>query len=264
MSSIEGPLLSDSAGVQSVVRAFGLLEALARSGGEAGLSELAEASNLALPTIHRLVRTLAGLGYVRQLPSRRYALGPGLVRLGEQAERLLAAWARPGLKRLENAVQETANLAVLDGDMVVYVAQVPSRHQMRMFTEVGRRVYPHSTGVGKALLAQLPDPSVLDIVRRTGMPKYTDTTITTEADLLNDLQRIRERGYSIDEGEQERGVRCFAMGVPGAFSLTAVSVSGPDSRVTLPSAATIVPALHEAVRELRSAFEGDTSPKPAE
>jgi IclR family acetate operon transcriptional repressor len=247
--------MAESAGVQSVVRAFRLLESLGDLGGEAGISDLAEASDLALPTIHRLVRTLVDLGYVRQLPSRRYALGPGLVRLGDRASGLLATWARPALEALEHSAQETANLAILDGDMVAYVAQVPSRHQMRMFTEVGRRVHAHSTGVGKALLAQLPDDRVLDIVRRTGMPRYTDTTITSEAALLADLTGIRERGYSIDEGEQELGVRCFAVAVPGAFTPTAVSVSGPDTRVTIESAASIVPALIETAAVLQRSLD---------
>src|SRR5690242_14256103 len=68
--------MAESGGVQSVERAFGLLEILGERGGEAGISELADASGLALPTIHRLIRTLLRLGYVRQLPSRRYAFGP--------------------------------------------------------------------------------------------------------------------------------------------------------------------------------------------
>jgi len=162
--------VAEDGGVRSVERAFHLLRVLGARGGEAGLSELPEASGLALPTIHRLIRTLVSLGYVRQLPSRRYALGPGLVWLGDPAGRLLATWARPALESLEHSVQETANLAILDGDRVAYVAQVPSRHQMRMFTEVGRRVLPHAAGVGKAILAQLPDEKILEIVRRAGIP----------------------------------------------------------------------------------------------
>lgn len=240
--------------VQSVARAFRILEILGERGGQAALSEIGEVMGLALPTVHRLVRTLVTLGYVRQLPSRRYALGPGLIRLGEEATKLMSTWARPTLEELEHSAQETANLAILDGDKVVYVAQVPSRHQMRMFTEVGRRVYAHSTGVGKAILAQLSDPEVLSIVRRAGMPPFTDATHTTEADLLADLATIRARGYSIDEGEQEVGVRCFAVAVPGAATPTAVSVSGPNTRVTLGSAQWMVPALRRASERLAGPF----------
>jgi IclR family acetate operon transcriptional repressor len=243
-----------SSGVQSVSRAFALLEALGRRGGQAGLSELAQELELPLPTIHRLLKTLTSLGYVRQLPSRRYGLGPGLISLGDQATRLLATWARPALERLEEATRETANLALLDGDMIVYVAQVPSRQQMRMFTEVGRRVHAHSAGVGKAILAQLPDDDVLRIVRQAGMPSFTATTLRTEQDLLADLAEIRARGYAIDEGEREVGVRCFAVAVPGASTPAAVSISGPEARVTSTTAQWMVPALQTAADALRTAL----------
>lgn len=241
-------------GIQSVARAFTLLETLGTLGGEAGVGELSEALALPAPTIHRILRTLIASGYVSQLPSRRYSLGPGLIRLGEAAKRRLSSWALPALTMLGEVSQETANMAVLDGDMATYVAQVPSKHQMRMFTEVGRRVYPHSTGVGKALLAQLPDAHVLEIVGRTGMPAYTATTLTTPDALLDDLAAIRARGYAIDEGEQEVGVRCFAVPVSGLPMPAAVSVSGPEARVTLALAGRMTQSLREAATMLRSAI----------
>jgi IclR family acetate operon transcriptional repressor len=239
-----------SIGVQSVERAFDILESLSDSGGELGLSQLVAASDLPLSTIHRLMRTLVRRGYARQLPSRRYALGPALVRLGESASGLLGEWARPHLRELVESLGETANLAMLDGDKGVYVAQVPSKHAMRMFTEVGRRVHLHSTGVGKALLAQLDDPDVRALVRRTGMPAATDHTITDIDILLGELARIRADGYAVDDGEQEKGVRCFAVALPGTATPTAISVSGPDSRVTLASAATFVPRLRAVASDL--------------
>ncbi|WP_308211423.1 IclR family transcriptional regulator [Microbacterium sp. zg.Y909] len=247
---------SPAPGVQSVARTLDLLETLAMLGGEAGVGEIAAALSLPPATIHRLLRTLAARGYVMQLPSRRYTLGPGLIRLGEAATRRLSGWAKPALVALSEATQESANFAVLDGDMATYVAQAPSKHQMRMFTEVGRRVFPHATGVGKALLAQLPDADVLALVRRTGMPGFTDTTLRTEEDLLAELGTIRERGYAIDEGEQEVGVRCFAVAVPGMALPAAVSVSGPEVRVTLESAPGAVQALRDAVATLRTAVPG--------
>ncbi|WP_349429021.1 IclR family transcriptional regulator [Microbacterium sp. LWS13-1.2] len=241
-----------ASGVQSVVRAFAALEAMGDRGGQASLSELAAELGLAMPTVHRLLRTLVDLGYVRQLPSRHYALGPGLMRLGDQATRMIAAWARPALEGLESSAHETANLAALEAGMVVYVAQVPSRHQMRMFTEVGRRVHAHSTGVGKALLATIPDDQVSAIVRSIGMPRFTSSTIVTEADLLAELDVIRQRGYAIDEGEQEVGVRCFAMAIAGTHPAMGISVSGPSTRVTLSSADWMVPALRETAGRLKA------------
>lgn len=237
-------------GVQSVERVFELLELITDADGNVTLSELAASTELPLPTIHRLLRTLVTMGYVRQLPNRRYALGPRLIRLGEGASKQLGAVARPQLAHLVDALGETANMAVLDSDMVVYVGQVPSRHSMRMITELGRRAHTHATGVGKAILAQLDDDVVRGIVSRVGMPISTPMSIGDIDSLLADLQRIRGRGYSIDEQEQEIGVRCFAVAVPNAPTPTAISVSGPVSRVDEEFAERAVPLLIEAAGNL--------------
>jgi IclR family acetate operon transcriptional repressor len=248
---------SDRAGgVQSLERAFGLLERMADTGGEVGLSELAASSGLPLPTIHRLMRTLVDCGYVRQQPNRRYALGPRLIRLGESASRLLGTWARPYLAELVAATGETANMALLDGDEVVYVAQVPSRHSMRMFTEVGRRVLPHSTGVGKALLAQLPPAEVRALLTRTGMPAATEKTITEPDVFLTELEHVRDAGYAVDDSEQEVGVRCLAVAVPESPTAAAISISGPAGRVTDAATDKIVPALKDIARNLSAVLTG--------
>jgi IclR family acetate operon transcriptional repressor len=239
-----------SGGVQSLNRAFALLEHMAAAGGDVALSELATRSGLPLPTIHRIMRTLVGSGYVRQLPSRHYALGPRLIGLGDAASRMLGEWARPHLAELVELVGESANMAVLDGDTVVYVAQVPSRHAMRMFTEVGRRVPAHCTGVGKALLAQLPPPRVSALLARAGMPAQTPHTITDPERLARELDRIRHQGFAVDDAEQELGVRCVAVVVPGGPSMTALSVSGPQTRLTWAAVERIAPLLRRSAQAL--------------
>ena len=247
-------------GVQSLDRAFTLLELMAEAGGEAALSQLAGDSGLPLSTIHRLVRTLVARGYVRQLPSRRYALGPRLIHLGESSSRSLGTWSRPHLSRLVDAIGETANLAMLDGDRVVYVAQVPSRHSMRMFTEVGRRVHLHCTGVGKALLAQLPTEKARSMMVRAGMPARTERTLTDLDALIRELEQIAAQGYALDDGEQEIGVRCVAVAVPGGQSSVAISVSGPESRVSLEAVPRIVPLLQGAASTLSAEMYQDRRP----
>jgi IclR family acetate operon transcriptional repressor len=233
-------------GVQSLDRAFELLELMAAAGGEVALSQLASASGLPVPTIHRIVRTLVASGYVLQMPSRRYALGPRLIGLGKSASQTVEAWASPHLITLADTSGETANLAMLDVDMVVYVAQVASsRHTMRMFTEVGRRVYAHCTGVGKALLAQLPEEDVRHIVTVAGMPAITEHSITEVGRLLEELATVRTQGYAVDDGEQELGVRCVSVPVTGS-STSAVSVSGPASRVTHEAVPSLLPLLRAA------------------
>ncbi|MEU4477903.1 IclR family transcriptional regulator [Micromonospora sp. NPDC023966] len=237
-------------GVQSLERAFELLEIMADAGGVIGLSRLAQESGLALPTIHRLIRTLVDLGYVRQEPSRQYSLGPRLIRLGDSASHLLGTWSRPYLSRLVDALGESANLALLDGDRVVYVAQVQSRQSMRMFTEVGRRAYAHCTAVGKALLAHLPPADVHTLLQRTGMPAQTEHTITDPRRFAEEIERVQAQGYAMDDGEQEIGVRCVAVPVLGTANRLAVSVSGPAPRMTPDVVEQAVPLLRQAAADL--------------
>ena len=246
-----------ASGVQSLDRALQLLEQLADAGGSMRLAELEAATGLPLPTIHRLIRSLVHNGYVRQEPSRRYALGPRLIRLGESAGRALGSWAVPRLTALVTEIGETANMAVLEGDAVVYVAQAPSAHSMRMFTEVGRRVPAHCTGVGKALLSQLTDEKVLALLRRTGMPAQTPRTHTDPTAMLSELSEIREQGWAIDDAEQEIGVRCIAVPLLGAPALAALSVSGPSGRITMGRVAQIAPVLQIAATELAEDLRGD-------
>ena len=237
-------------GVQSLGRAFEILERMADLGGTVGLSQLATEVGLPLPTIHRLVRTLVDLGYVRQERSRQYTLGPKLIRLGESSSRMLRTWAQPYLSGLVTDLGESANLAMLDSDQIVYIGQVPSSHSMRMFTEVGRRVSPHCTAVGKALLAVESDATVRELLARTVMVAHTVHTITDPDAFVVELARVRERGYAVDDGEQEIGVRCVAVAVPHAPTPIGMSVSGPMERMTAEFVATAAPLLREAAARL--------------
>ncbi len=249
-------------GVQSLDRAFELLESMADAGGIATLSELAAATGLPMPTIHRIVQSLVAGGYVRRDVSHRYALGPRLIRLGEVAGLTLGAQATPYLRRLAQQIGETANLAMLEGDSVVYVAQAPSPHSMRMFTEVGRHVLPHCTGVGKALLAELPVEHVTELIGRTGLPARTEHTLTDPAALLSELGRVREQGYAVDDGEQEVGVRCVAVAVTTVPARLAISVSGPSGRLTMERVHEIAPVLREVADRLLRDL-GDSGREPA-
>jgi IclR family acetate operon transcriptional repressor len=251
-------------GVQSIDRAFAILEAMVDAGGVIGLSQLAQDSGLPLATIHRLVRTLVDLGYVRQEPSRQYSLGPRLMRLAEGSTKRLSTLAHPYMSRVVDALGESVNLAVLDGEEIVYVAQVqPSQNFMRMFTEVGRRAKPHTTAVGKAMLAARPDAEVVDLLGRTGMPQRTEHTITDPAAFLADLERVRERGYALDDGEQEVGVRCVAVVVPDAPRDMALSMSGPLPRMSDDVVARAAPILHNAAAQISDQLGGAASRRAA-
>lgn len=243
-----------SSNVQSVGRALDLLEALEEAAGSLSISALAEQTGLPVGTIHRLAQTLVSRGYLRQLPDRRYCLGSRLVNLGAGANALVGIRARPILRALAAEFGETANLAVLAGASAEYVAQASGSHTMRMFTEIGRRVPLHCTGVGKALLSMLDDRDVLRLLQQEGMPAHTSTTLTTQSAMLAELGTIRTRGYAIDEGEMELGVRCVAVPLR-AGSLMAVSVSGPAIRLTLELVESGIRSLLRASRRLTEALD---------
>jgi len=237
-------------GIQSLERSMRVLETIAAHGGVLGVSQIATLSGLAVPTIHRIVRTLVDLGYLRQEPSRRYALGPRLLLLADSSSSILTSTARQHLARLVDELGETSNLAMLDGAQVAYVAQVPSKHAMRMFTEVGKRVMPHCTAVGKALLAALPPERVRVLLQRNGMARHTDRTITDPDALLDELLHVADQGYAIDDGEQEVGVRCVAVAVLGAPVHLALSISGPAPRMTPELVQRAVPVLQDVAAAL--------------
>ncbi|BCB83882.1 IclR family transcriptional regulator [Phytohabitans suffuscus] len=233
--------MSDDAPVQSILRAFALLEALAAAGGTASVTELRDTARLPVSTIHRLLRTLVAAGYVRQEANRTYTLGMRAARLGEASGHLIARWATPHLQRVVDKLDESANLAKLDGLHVVYVAQVPGRHSMRMFTEVGRRAGVGTTAVGKAMLAQLPE-------RRA-------RTLSPES-LWDELDQVRRDGFAIDDEEQERGVKCVAVALPPVDLAVpmAVSISGPVTRMTDDLVRSAVPVLAGAATALGTEF----------
>ena len=145
---------------------------------------------------------------------------------------MLGEWARPQLAALVDATGETANLAVLDGDGVVYVAQVPSRHTMRMFTEVGRRVPGplHGGGQGAAgPSCRLPGERPGGPRRHAGRDPAHDHR---PGRLARELDPIRHEGYAVDDAEQELGVRCVAVALDDAPLQLALSISGPAPRMT--------------------------------
>jgi IclR family acetate operon transcriptional repressor len=247
---------SGKRGVQSIARAFGLLENIADAGGTVGISELSKTSGLPLPTIHRLVRTLVALGYARQEPSREYTLGPRLVRLGDSASRLLESWANPHLRRLAERLGESANFALIDGAEVVYVAQASGRqHSMRMFTDVGHRASVHCTAVGKAILATYERDAALAVLNRANVAAYTVHTITTVDGLMAELETVRAQGFATDMAEQEIGVCCVAVALPGSPARGAVSISGPSTRMTADVITRSVPLLTSAAGKLANELD---------
>lgn len=244
-------------GVQSIERAFDLLECLAHSSGWLGISELSAATGQPVATVHRLLRTLIARAYVtRDGRTRRYSLGPAFHRLLNTTFQT-PNWnelAAPFLRELVEISGETANLAIMEHDKAVYVAQAQSVRMVRMFTELGNRVPLHNTGCGKVLLAFQSESVINTIIAETGLPSYTAKTITDPEQLRAALTRIRREGYAVDNEEQEDGVRCISVPLYGMGDkvVAALSISGPASRLDTTKTSLFVPHLKHVSSDFSS------------
>ncbi len=241
--------------LQVVDRALALLEALGNQKGDCSLAELASTLKLHKSTVHRLVRVLEQHRLIDKNPvSGRYHLGLRLFELGSKAlaSTDLRERSRRYLSQIVYETEETVHLCVLDQGEVLYIEKMEPQRSVRLASSVGRRASAHSTAVGKAMLAELPEGELNDIIRRCGLRAVTRNTLTTPAELKAELGAIRARGYAIDDEENEEGVRCVGAAVRNYSGqpAAAISVSGPTFRVTEEKIPILARAVVEAAHTL--------------
>ncbi len=222
------------AAVQSVDRALSVLEILAAQ-GEAGVTEVAAELGVHKSTAFRLVAVLESRGFVEQLADRgKYRLGFGVVRLaGAAAAQLdIAQEGRRVCEALAADVEETVNIAILDGDRAVNVSQVRGPAALSTHNWVGQGTPLHATSSGKVLLAHAPDAVRKDVLSRE-LPRFTPATITDPDVLEQDLHRVVEHGWGSTVEEYEVGLNAVAAPVrdAGGDVIAALSVSGPSFRM---------------------------------
>jgi DNA-binding IclR family transcriptional regulator len=224
-------------GVQSLVRAFALLEAMSAAPSEVGIAELAKQVALHVSTVHRLLATLVRLGYVRQSPQTgRYGLGAKTFHLAHAylGHLDLRRAVRPVLLELSQATGETANLVILDEGEALYLDKVESPRSLQIFSRIGRRAPLHCTAAGKVLLA-FREREAKAVLTRERFEPLTRRTITSREQLLRELEKVREQGFGLDLEECEAGARCIAAPVHGPIeeAVAAISVSGPVVRMPM-------------------------------
>src|SRR5260221_8037456 len=188
--------------VQSLGRGLSLLDSLAESPDGISLSDVCQQVGLSVSTAHRLLTTLEQQGYVRCHPgTRRWSIGVQAFIVGSAfvKARDLVEIARPRMRSLMEESGETVNFAVLDGGEAVFLAQVACRQMMRALAPPGVRVPLHCSGLGKALLAALPEGEVERILPQHGLPRPTPRTPTPITRLRVDRARTRQRGYALDD-----------------------------------------------------------------
>ena len=217
-------------GVQAIARAGSVLRALEAAPAGLALGELAAAVDLPKSTVHRLVQALAEEDLVRTGAGGRIRLGPGLARLGAAAHDALADMLRLPLQDLRRELDETADLAVLDGATVRFIDQAPAPHRLRAVSAVGSAFPLHCTANGKALLSALDDDAVRDLLPAT-LQRFTPATVTARAALLDELAEVRRTGVAYDREEHTEGISAVAAVVrdPGG-PVAAISVPVPTQR----------------------------------
>ncbi|HET7495268.1 MAG TPA: IclR family transcriptional regulator [Candidatus Limnocylindrales bacterium] len=229
-------MVLDSNAVRSVDRAAALLLALGDSQGEAGVTELARRLGLHKSTASRLLATLQRRGLVEQDDETgKYRLGLVVIRLAERAERTLdlRGLATPELERLARLTHETTGVGVLDDESLLTVAQVDGPNLIAVGDWTGRSTPLHCVASGKVLMSALAEREVLRMVRR-GLVRFTERTIVDLEPLLEELARIRRRGYATAIGEFELGLNAVSAPIHDARGnvIAAVDVWGPAFRLT--------------------------------
>ena len=217
-------------GVQAISRAAAVLRALERAPQGLGISEIALAAELPKSTAHRIVAALAEEELVAQTGDGRLRLGSGIARLAAAEREALGERLRPVLLDLRRALDETVDLAVLDGPSVRFVDQVPAPRRLRAMSSVGELFPLHCTANGKALLAAMPVPKAEALLPKR-LERFTPKTIVSRARLFAELEAVRSRGVAFDREEHTEGICAVGVAIyDGASATAAISVPVPAPR----------------------------------
>jgi DNA-binding IclR family transcriptional regulator len=223
--------------MKSLNKALDIIDAVSKL-GSAGIREISLKTGFPPATTHRIASTLVKRRFFNQDPvTKNYSLSLRFLELGTRVQQQfdLPTIARPHLKKLMSETGESANLAIWDGDSVVYLDQVQNDTSMlKIFTRLGTRVPLYSTGVGKMLLSQWSKPELDLYLKRTQLIPFTPNTLISRTQILKELDKISARGFAVDNQEMEEGVRCVAALVFNHKRqvAAAVSISGAAMRIT--------------------------------
>lgn len=215
------------AGIQSIERACSVLDLLDGQ-GEMGVSEIGRALALERSTVHRIVSTLKNLGYlVQNQDNAKYALSFRFFEMGSTVVKRhgLRQQGAPFLRDLSVKTGEAVNLAILDGDGVIYIDKIESRSTIKVDLAVGKRMPAYCTGLGKVLLAWMPGEKVREILSPFPLRRFTPNTMVTFDALEEDLRAVRRRGYSVDDEEYVEGLVCIAAPIRGRTGAVVAAMS---------------------------------------
>jgi len=246
---------------QSLIRALNLLQRLSETPTGLNLTDLSYQLGMPTATVHRLLSTFEELNFVEQDTDQGlWFVGLKAFTVGNAflSRRDFVASARPHMHSLVEQCGETVNLGVIDNGEAVFIGQVESREVMRMIVRLGSRSPIHASGVGKALLAHLPEQQLARILQQRGLTRYTERSIDNPAQLREELERVRQLGYALDDEEHAVGLRCVAAAIfdQNGQALAAISLSGPKARITDKRLDELGVAVRQTADEITQALGG--------
>ena len=253
-SEIESSKHADPYQLQSIDRVVALLDMLSESDVPLSLAEICTRMGLHKSTAHRSLIVLERTSMIERTAEGRFRLGLKLYELGNRAvEQIdLRDRVQPFFRRLAMEVGETVHLSVLQKTKVVYLDKVEPNRRVCMTSKSGTSNPVYCTSMGKAMLAFLPDDLREEVLGKIKFTRFTSKTLCSREALLKSLERVKKRGFAIDDEEIEVGVRC--VGVPifdeNRYPIAAVSVSGPASRITVQSVPGIAVKLIRCCNEI--------------
>ena len=240
--------------IRAVDRVCDILDLLLSDADGVSLGQVAEVTELPKSSAFRYLATLEARRFVERDDSGAYRLGLAFVHFRSRQLELLTQRARPRLEQLRNKLEETVNLGMLDGHRVTYLDIVESPRSVRLAARAGDRDWVHSTALGKAIAAHLPAERLAEILTSEGMPRLTTRTITDRAAYLAEVEQVRDRGWALDDGENEPDGRCVAVPLAGSGLPMAVSVSAPSGRLPMDQVEEIAALLTEVAAHLVEDF----------
>ena len=240
-------------GIQSLARAFAILETVARNRDGISLVELAKSVGLHNSTTFHLIKTMTQLGYLAQMrDSKRYRIGSRLFTLAAGAldENAFLAVATPALETLTGETGEAGHFAIRSGNEIVVIARTAGSGLLQLADRTGAPRPAHATALGKVLLAALNDAQIRQFLGSAPLRAFTPKTIVDREVLLREIAEVRRKGIAYDDGEFDAEIRCVAVPVHDFAGRVAgaVGISGPVWRLSLQSLQDKAQQVREAAR----------------
>lgn len=244
--------------LQSLDRAVAVLDLLGESDTPLALADICQIMKVHKSTAHRSLMVLERSALIERTHDNRFRLGLKLYELGNRAVEQIDLRERimPHFRRLASKLGETVHLGVLQKTSVIYLDKFEPNRRVCMTSKTGSTNPAYCTSMGKAMLAFLPEDVLQQTISRMRFIPYTPKTIRSREELLKSLERVRRRGYAIDDEEIEAGVRCVGAPVfdDNHYPIAAVSISGPSTRIRVQNLASIAEQVMRCCEDISTSF----------